>query len=222
MTTNFNPSPDEVFLTLKEATTNKKKLATLEAIHKLCEIESQKEFPIVTRSSVGKILEVSGLMKGRALYNAQSKDYVVLIEAWNRHITTSGKKVPAKAISSHGAPEWLTKIEDPVLKQVVQGVLAERNRYLAELNLLKSKTIVQLTIGQGSTVQAQVQAQPKAFLSKQEMTALSTAISKNFLESEGWNEGPNGSVCTPSGSVVYKPGYLTGIKSLLEVCSNPG
>ena len=42
--------------------------------------QTSKDFSI---SALGRVCEAEGVMKGRALYNAASADYVRLIEAWS-------------------------------------------------------------------------------------------------------------------------------------------
>lgn len=51
-----------------------------------------------------------------------------------------------------------------------------------------------------------------------EIDALKEAISDDFMEIQGWLREDNGRVTTTKGRSIYKPGYVTAIKKILDGC----
>jgi hypothetical protein len=57
--------------------------ANLTKVHELCLKEHAKGSRDFSLSTIGRLIEADGILKGRALYNAQSAGYRALIEAWS-------------------------------------------------------------------------------------------------------------------------------------------
>jgi hypothetical protein len=83
--------------------------ANLVKMHDLCRRQHEAGSRDFALPTVGRLAEAEGIMKGRALYNAQSADYKALIEAWAAYSGPPAPK-PAKMLASH---EYLMRIEDP-------------------------------------------------------------------------------------------------------------
>jgi hypothetical protein len=135
--------------------------------------------------AIGRLAEAEGIMKGRALYNAQSVDYKALIEAWAAYSGPPAPKTP-KTLASH---EYLMRIEDPAIRSIMQSIIAERDKLKAQLNVLKANA--QVTVDRrplGSTVAAASGSQPVTVLAMaaqftpSELEALQKAVSADFLE----------------------------------------
>lgn len=95
--------PDEVLRALLDKGPRSQKAAHLKALHSICasqyaiKNQAMRDFSLPT---IGRVCEVNGILKGRVLYNAASKDYVELIKAWASYSGTPDIKLPKK-ISNH-------------------------------------------------------------------------------------------------------------------------
>lgn len=73
--------PDVVLEALLAKGGRSQRLGNLQKVHDICRRQhsGSKDF---STSAIGRICEAEGVLKGRALYNAASADYVSLISAW--------------------------------------------------------------------------------------------------------------------------------------------
>src|SRR3546814_8352051 len=130
--------PDAVLEALLAKGGRSNRRANLSKMHELC----RKQYEINSRDfslpAIGRLAEADAIIKGRALYNAQSADYRVLIEAWAAYAGPPVPK-PAKILASH---EYLMRIEDPAIRSIMQAIIAERDKLKAQLNVLKANTQV--------------------------------------------------------------------------------
>src|SRR5213079_3067306 len=112
--------------------------ANLVKMHEVCRKQHEvgsRDFSIPV---IGRLAEAASIMKGRALYNAQSADYRLLIEAWAAYAGPPPIK-PSKMLASY---EYLMRIEDPAIRSIMQTAITERDKLKAQLNLLKANTQV--------------------------------------------------------------------------------
>ncbi|MFL9989503.1 gamma-mobile-trio protein GmtX, partial [Paraburkholderia sediminicola] len=168
--------------------------------------------------AIGRLAEADGIMKGRALYNAQSADYKALIEAWGAYVGPPAPK-PPKTLASH---EYLMRIEDPAIRSIMQAVIAERDKLKAQLNVLKANA--QVTVDRrplGATIAAAPGSQPVAVLAMaaqftpSEREALQKAISADYLEERGLREGSHGEIVNERGRAVFEVGFARAIRKAL-------
>lgn len=160
-------------------------------------------------------------MKGRALYNAASADYRALFAAWAAYSGPAKFKAPAmpKVLASH---EYLMRIPDPAIRSIMQSTIVERDKLRAQVNLLKSKTVVTIdrrplgaTIAQVSPDKSVPVLMMNAQLTDSERRALTLAISPDFLADQGWHEGSHGEIVTDGGRTVFDVGFARAIRKVL-------
>lgn len=180
--------PDMVLESLLAKGGRSHRKANLSKMHELCRRQHEAGSRDFAISSIGRLAEAEGIMKGRALYNVQSADYRALIEAWGAYAGPPAPK-PPKTLVSH---EYLMRIEDPAIRSIMQAIIAERDKLKAQLNVLKANT--QVTVDRrplGATVSSAPGAQPvaalalSAQLTPSEREALQKAVSADHLEERG-------------------------------------
>lgn len=117
-------------------------------MHEVCRKQHEVGSRDFSVPAIGRLAEAASIMKGRALYNAQSADYRLLIEAWAAYAGPPPAK-PSKILASH---EYLMRIEDPAIRSIMQTAITERDKLKAQLNLLKANTqVIGMRPGKSST-----------------------------------------------------------------------
>ena len=209
--------PDVVFesLLLKGGRSNRR--TNLAKVHEVCRkvhAAGSRDFSL---SAIGRLVETEGIMKGRALYNAQSADYRALIQAWAAYAGPAVLK-PPKTLASH---EYLWRIEDPAIRSIMQSIIAERDKLKAQLNVLKSHTQVTVdrrpmrsTATAAGTPEVTVLA-PAEQLTPMERKALQKAVSAEYLDERGLREGSHGEIVNERGRVILEVGFVRAIRKLL-------
>lgn len=215
--------PDEVLKSLKKGARPQKQ-RNLDIIHQVCaELHrlGSRDFSLAT---VGRMSEERGGMSQRAIYNKTSAEFQGLIKAWTAFSEMPQKKSEAKAQPAPLAEnDLLRKIGDPALRALFGGIIAERNRLRAEINLLKANTNVVIdkrvlpgyvdVTPQGQIVQV---LEGTAGLAESEKTALAKAIAPEFLRQEGWVEGENGEIHNNRGRKLFDVGFANAIRKVLN------
>jgi hypothetical protein len=210
--------PDAVLESLLAKSERSTKRVNLAKMHELCRKQHEAGSRDFSLPAIGRLAEAEGIMKGRALYNAQSADYKVLIEAWAAYAGPPAPK-PAKALASH---EYLMRIEDPAIRSIMQAIIAERDKLRAQLNVLKANA--QVTVDRrplGATVSAAPGAQPVAVLAlsaqltPSEREALQKAVLADYLEERGLREGSHGEIVNERGRTVFEVGFVRAIRKVL-------
>lgn len=214
--------PDALLEALLAKGPRSNKAATLKALHEICgrqyasQSESLRDFSL---SAIGRLCEAQGLFKARVLYNAASADYVALITAWAAYSGPASVKAPKqpRVLASH---EYLMRIEDPAIRQLMQATIAERDNLRAQVNLLKSQT--QIVIDQrplGATLVKEAGSMsvllPKARLTDSEREALERAISVDRLDRLGCSIGPRGEIKDREGRTLFEVGFADAIRKIL-------
>lgn len=216
MTTEIHP--DVVLESLLAKGARAQRRRNLAQMHELCRVQYDVGSRDFSLPSIGRLCEAQGLLKGRALYNAQSADYRALIEAW---ATYAGPPAP-KASKPLASYEYLMRIEDPAIRSIMQAIISERDKLKAQLNVLKTQT--QLTVDRRplgativptpSTYSAAV-ATMSEHLTPSERNALQNAISHEFLEDQGWQEGSHGEITNAKGRTLFDVGFARAIRKIL-------
>lgn len=210
--------PDAVLKSLLDKAERSNRRANLTKMHELCCRQHEAGFRDFSLSAIGRLAEAEGIMRGRALYNAPSADYRVLIEAWATYAGPSAPKTP-KTLASH---EYLMRIEDPAIRSIMQVIIAERDKLKAQLNVLKANT--QVTVDRrplGATVSSAPGTQPVTVLAlsgqltPSEREALQKAVSANYLEERGLKEGSHGEILNQRGRAVFEVGFARAIRKVL-------
>jgi hypothetical protein len=210
--------PDAVLESLLAKGGRSNRRANLARMHDLCRRQHEAGSRDFSLPAIGRLAEAEGIMKGRALYNAQSVDYKALIEAWAAYSGPPAPKTP-KTLASH---EYLMRIEDPAIRSIMQSIIAERDKLKAQLNVLKANA--QVTVDRrplGSTVAAASGSQPVTVLAMaaqftpSELEALQKAVSADFLEARGLCEGSHGEIVNARGRTVFEVGFARAIRKVL-------
>lgn len=100
-------------------------------------------------------------------------------------------------------------------------VIAERDRLRGEVKLLRSQAnvVIDRRVLPGHiniTSEGQViQVMSNVDLSDTEKQALDFAISREFLEQEGWTEGKNGEILNSRGRKIFDIGFANAIRKVL-------
>lgn len=201
--------PENVFSELLAKGGRPARQRNLQGIHELCRAQykaGSRDFSIAT---IGKLCEQAGILKARGLYNAPLADYRALIEAWGAYAGPA----PAKPVKALASDDYLMRIEDPAIRAIVQGVIAERNKLKAQLNTLKANTTVVVDRRQPLPPTSSAAFVP---FTDSEREALSKAVSPEFLDAQGWREAEFGEIVNSRGHTVFDPGFATAIRKLLR------
>ena len=212
--------PDAVLETLK-AGVRPQKQRNLNIIHAVCrELHGlgSRDFSLAT---VGRMSEERHGMSRNALYNKASEDFRTLINAWSRFAgDMPGKR--ATSLKPLAEEDLLRRIDDPALRALLGGIVAERNRLRGEVNLLRAnaKVVIDRRILPGH-VHVMPEGQvtqvlpPLADLTDSEVAALRKAISPEFLRQEGWHEGPHGQIVNAKGRTLFDVGFTNAVRKVL-------
>src|SRR5690606_34816672 len=114
----------------------------------------------------------------------------------------------------------LQKIDEPAVRAVFTSLVAENSRLHGQVNQLKRITTVEIDRRASATLVAApgpMDALPIAHvLTYSQLEALRAAISAETFSVNNWTENPDGSVTNSAGRVIYDPGYVTGLRTLLK------
>ncbi|MCY1213740.1 hypothetical protein D9M68_365950 [compost metagenome] len=208
--------PDAVLESLLAKGGRSNRRAGLAKMQELCRRQHETGSRDFSLPAIGRLAEAEGIMKGRALYNAQSADYRALIEAWAAYAGPPAPK-PPKTLASY---EYLMRIEDPAIRSIMQAIIAERDKLKAQLNVLKANT--QVTVDRrplGATIAPGGQPVAVLALSAQltpsEREALQKAVSADYLEKQGLREGSHGEIVNARGRTVFEVGFARAIRKVL-------
>ncbi|MBP2666365.1 MAG: hypothetical protein H6Q76_1345 [Firmicutes bacterium] len=216
--------PDAVLETLLAKNPRSDKAEKLRRLHVICarhnsQVQALRDF---TLASIGRLCKSHGLFKTeRTLYNAGSEDYCLLINAWAAFSGPTSVKVTGREPKLPPEHQYLLKIDDHALRGIMQSVIAQRDKYKQQLNILKTQTRIEIdqrprgaVIGDDNATKLFKGLKEK--LTNSERDALCHAISQDFLEDRGWQIGSDGEIYSDNGTLLFYPGFATGIKKVLE------
>ena len=210
--------PGAVFESLLAKGGRSNRRANLAKMHEICRKQYETGSRDFSLPVIGGLAEAEGIMKGRALYNAQSADYKVLIEAWAAY---AGPPAPkrSKTLASH---EYLMRIEDPAIRSIMQAIIAERDKLKVQLNVVKANTQVivdrrplDATKAAAPGVQPVTVLALSAQLTPSEREALQKAVSPDYLEERGLYEGSHGEIVNERGRMMFDVGFARAIRKVL-------
>lgn len=182
----------------------------------------QRDFSI---TQIGRVSAENGGLAYEALRATRNKHYRTLIEAWAAKYNTSTKKPLSNTSRSKSIPvdnKLLERIPDPAVRALFGQIIAERNRYRKEVNLLKQHA--NITIDKRPVRQFDTTAEPSVevlpslsgVLIESEKKALAYAISDECMEKNDWQTTQAGQVKNMEDkSEVFPRGFVTGLRKLL-------
>lgn len=213
--------PDEVLKTLRQGARPQKQ-RNFDVVHAVCAELHRLGSRDFSLACVGRMSEQRHGVSKAALYNKASADFRSLIQAWRAYAGDAQPKLPGsrKALAEE---DLLQRIEDPALRALIGGIVAERNELRAQINTLRShanividRRVLPGQIKAAHDGQVTQVLTPTEGLLLLEREALEKAISPRFLEQEGWREGPDGEIRNATGRKLFEVGFATAIRKLLS------
>lgn len=222
MTTSDSVKPEDVLAALLAKGVRRDKAEKLYKLHDLCTLEHGRRQGLrdLSLSNMSKVAESHGLFKARTIYNVQSEDYRILINAWCAFDGPNDSHKIRKQSRPAEKYAFLQKIEDPAIRSLCHLSFIERDKIQAELNMLKSKVEVVVdmrplgaTIVKGACNVAVVELD--AQLTDSERKALLSAIDSKSLSDRQWRLGKTGEILDRHDRFVFLPGFATAITKIL-------
>ncbi|NWF38437.1 alpha/beta hydrolase [Mariprofundus sp. NF] len=206
-------NPNELFDQLK-SNANLRKIKNLQIIHEVCREQHERGSEDFSLATVGRLCEKAGGLKTQSIRNKGGEDYRALISAWTTYTGGSSRR-PIKR-KENPFSDILRKIPAPDVRAVIGNILAENTKLRGEVNTLKQNAEVIINQRPQEPRPTVEVFNPTIGLTDYEVDALRHAISDDFLEAQGWTMIQSGRVNNHHGRPLYKPGYATGIRKLLE------
>ena len=206
--------PDELIEQLKK-TALPRKQKTLDLIYDVCREQYERGSRDFSVATIARIAEARGGPGKGAIHNKTGDDYKGLIKAWAEH--TGGVTRKVRQISENPYGALIDKIENPALRSMMAGILAENRQMRREITLLKTEgnRVIDMRSTQAEPLET-VQILPASSgLFPSEIEALRHAVSERMLRDEGWTTDAEGRVLNEAGRAIYKPGFVSGIRKIL-------
>ena len=205
----------------------KQNLDTLNGILQRYVESGQRDFSV---SKIGRVSAAEGGPAYEALRATRNKHYRELINAWAQKCNANMKKPLAEYSRSREVPadnKLLERIPDPAVRALFGQIIAERNRYRKEVNLLKQHA--NITIDKRPVREFDMSAEPSVellsslsgILSESEKKALAYAISDECMERHDWQYTQAGQVKDNEYKTeIFPRGFVTGLRKLLGEVDN--
>ncbi|WP_207131139.1 gamma-mobile-trio protein GmtX [Clostridium botulinum] len=208
--------PDELFSKFYENASARKK-KTLELINNACKKQSESDIKDFSIGTIARLIADDGGLSEQALRNKNAEDYRVLINQWAEYFKATTKK-PKKEKTSTINDDILASISEPTTKALVGMLMSENKKLKRENSLLKEQTTFTIDmrpINDISRNKDVALVEPSYNLTDTEIDALRNAISNELMKHQGWTTDNYGRV-KENGIQVYKAGYVTAIKKILN------
>jgi hypothetical protein len=187
----------------------------------------QRDFSVTQMGRISAEQDGPGYEAIRATRNQHYRD---LINFWAQKCNTSMKKPLAEYSRSREVPadnKLLERIPDPAVRALFGQIIAERNRYRKEINLLKQHaniTIDKRPVRQfDASAESSVELLPSlsGLLTESEKKALAYALSDDCMEQHNWQTTQAGQVKDMEyNTEVFPRGFITGLRKLLGEVDN--
>ncbi|KPZ70290.1 MULTISPECIES: gamma-mobile-trio protein GmtX [unclassified Shewanella] len=187
----------------------------------------QRDFSI---TQIGRVSAENGGLAYEAFRATRNTHYRTLIEAWAQKCKTNTKKPLSPTSRSKSVPQdnkLLERIPDPAVRALFGQIIAERNRYRKEVNLLKQHA--NITIDKRPVRQFDASAEPSievlpslsGVLNESEKKALAYAISDECMDKNDWQTTQAGQVKDMEfNTEIFPRGFVTGLRKLLGEVDN--
>lgn len=218
----MNINIDDILADLKDG----KSTRTQKNLEKLNEIMRNYSALGNCNFSITQIGHYSKLNSGpgyEALRATRNDHYRVLIEAWaekskDRVQRANNKIKPNSKLPSDNI--LLQRITDPAVRALFGQIIAERNRYRKEVNLLKqhANIVIDRRPIKQSNESYNLESSLISNLTESESKTLNYAISEECMDNNDWYSTPAGQIkCKESNIEVLPRGFITGLTKLLGV-----
>ena len=217
-------APERIFRELYDKST-KRKQQSLEKVNNACKnqyILKSMDFSIPT---IAKLIASEGGPSEQALRNKNGEEYRLLIGAWAEYSNGSTKKISQKALNleEENYEEIANSISSSTAQALFHILVGKYKRLKGELIALKRLRETNLIVddrpkSKNIEIQNSALVSPTLNLSKAELEALESAISKDFIEGQGWTI-TNGRI-KRNGLTIYNRSYFDAINKILENCNN--
>lgn len=182
----------------------------------------QRDFSI---TKIGRVSAADGGLAYEALRATRNEHYRILIKAWAARCNTNIRKPLSNTSRSKSIPadyKLLERIPDPAIRALFGQIIAERNRYRNEVNLLKQHANIVIDRRPGlqfdgtSEPAMQVLTSLSGILTASEKKALEYSISDECMDKNNWQITQAGQVKDMEyNSEVFPRGFVTGLRKLL-------
>ena len=206
--------PDDLLDQLKK-TASPRKQQTLELIYDVCREQYERGSRDFSVATIARVAAHRGGPGKGAIHNKTGDDYKGLIKAWAEH--TGGVTRKVRQVSENPYAELINKIENPALRSMMAGILAENRQMRREITLLKAEgnRVIDMRPSRDAPREA-VQILPASTgLYPTEIEALRHAVSDRLLNEEGWTCDAEGRVFNEVGRPVFKAGYVSAIRKII-------
>ncbi|WP_205750592.1 gamma-mobile-trio protein GmtX [Azonexus hydrophilus] len=213
--------PDDLLEQLKKTATPRKQ-KTLDLIHEVCREQYERGSKDFSVATIARIAEDRGGPSKGAIHNKTGDDYKGLIKAWAEH--TGGVTRKVRQVSENPYTALIDKIENPALRSMMAGLLAENRQMRREITLLKAEgnRVIDMRPAPSQPPRESIEVLPASTgLYPSEIEALRHAISDRLLKDEGWKTDAAGRVINEAGRPIFKPGYVTAIRKVLGESASP-
>ncbi|MDW1753565.1 gamma-mobile-trio protein GmtX [Vibrio sp. Vb2535] len=181
--------------------------------------EGKRDFSITT---MGRVSAEAGGVGYNSIRATANKHYRDLIEAWAAKAQTTTKKPPSTKPRASGQDyKLLERIDDTAVRALFGQIIRERDRYKSEANMLKNQTKIIIDKRPVSAPlapsESAVELLPSltGICSDNEIKALRTVCSDEWLEKLAFNANDLGQVKDEYGTEILPRGFLTGLRKLL-------
>ena len=218
-------TPDDMLMQLKE-NANRRKKRSLELIHQICLEQYERGSKDFSIAMIGRLSEKQGGPKTQSIRNKGGTEFRALIKTWGKNAGGSSKKIFQPKDDRYQS--FLQEIERPDHRAVFTTHLSEIKKLRREIDILRkqlnrsdAKLIIDKRTVQLKQRRGDVAILPSFYnLNPSEIEALKNAISNLFFAEQGWTTEENGRVLNAKGRFVYRAGYVTAIKKVLESVNN--
>ena len=212
--------PDDFLDHLQETATPRKR-KTLDLIHEVCREQYERGSRDFSVASIARIAADRGGPSKGAIHNKTGDDYKGLIKAWAEH--TGGVTRKVRQVSENPYTALIDKIENPALRSMMAGILAENRQMRREITLLKAEEYRVIDMRPRLPESREtVQILPASTgLLPSEIEALRHAVSERLFEDEGWKTDAEGRILNELGRPIFKPGYVSAIRKVIGETEAP-
>lgn len=217
----MNIDIDAVLETLKEGKTAKTQ-ASLDKLNQTLKIyyaSAARDFSVTT---IGRVSEEKGGVGYQSIRATANKHYRDLIEAWAAKAQTTTKKPPLGPAKKTGQDyQLLERIDDTAVRALFGQIIRERDRYKSEVNMLKNQTKIIIDKRPIAFTKSQPDGSVdwlpslKVICSDNEIKALQTVCSEEWLERLGFRANELGQVKDEYGTEILPRGFLRGLRKIL-------